>query len=434
MVMTARMRNTVTMAVGLLLALCLAGPARADDGPAMDPLLRLLVKKGVITHEEAVAIQKEYDAMKAGRPAEPEPAAAERTEVVPEAAPERAPAPGGLENLHLGTLIFASYQDARVLGPVPGETVRDSRFTIKRAYLDVRYDVAPFLQARLTPDVRQDETGDWKGRFKYVYGRFHWERWGFIGKPAIEFGLAHMPWLDWEEAINGFRMQDPMFMERNHLFNSADLGVLLGGNFGDELPETYRREVNRHYAGRWGSFQIGIFNGGGYHSVEQTSNKAVEARVSFRPMPDSAPGFQLTAFGLTGEGNTAAAPDWNLAALMASWESPRFVVTAQWERGKGNQSGRMTDARGRPLEHEGYSIFGRVRLGERRRWHLIGRWDRFDPDREAAASDVRNRWIAGVGWEFLANNIWLLDYERLTHDAPGLPDEHRFQLTLQIKY
>ncbi len=403
-----------------------------NDAP-MDPLLRLLVKKGVITREEALELQKEYEAMQERTPAAEAPKAPHEAPA-PVAAPEVAPLPNGLDRLHLGTLIFASYQDGREYGGVPGETVRRNRFTIKRAYLDVRYDVAPFLQARLTPDVRQDQTGDWRARFKYVYGRFHWGSWGFLGKPAVEFGLAHMPWLDWEEAINGFRMQDPMFLERNHLFNSADLGVLFGANLGPELPESYRREVDHHYAGRWGSFQVGIYNGSGYHSVEQTSNKAVEARVSLRPVPDTAPGFQVTAFGITGKGNTPEEPDWNLAVLMLSWETPRFTVTGQWERGEGNQSGTMVDAGGRALKHEGYSLFGRLRLGEARRWHLIGRWDHFDPDRDDALSDVQDRWIAGVAWQFFKGNSWLLDYEHLAHDTPGIPDEHRFQLTLQIKY
>ncbi len=429
---------------GLLLAVLFAfGPSlAAQEGPAMDPLLRLLVKKGVITREEAVELQHEYEAMKraeaapaAGTQAVATPAASARSQAVQaQAAPPVEAIPKSLKGLHIGTLIYASYQDGRVYEGVPGETERENRFTIKRAYLNVKMDIAPYLQVRVTPDIHQDDSGDWKARFKYVYGKFHWKRLGFIGKPAVEFGLAHMPWLDWEEAINGFRMQDTMFLERNHLFNSADLGVLFGGNFGGELSEEYRHEVNHHYAGRWGSFQVGLYNGGGYHAVEQTSNKAVEGRISVRPMPDSLPGLQVTAFGLAGKGNASGEPDWNLANFMLSYESPRFVVTGQYERGEGNQKGNMTDAEGRPSKHEGYSIFGRVRLGEQRRWHLIGRYDHFDPDRDSNLGDVQDRWIAGVAWQFTGENYWLLDYQNLSHDAPGIPDEHRLQLTLQLKY
>jgi len=434
------MRATSLRILGLFLAVLFVFGSNlpAQEEPVMDPLLRLLVKKGVVTTEEAVELQREYEAMKktGAPPAVTAVAGAAPAGKAPEMVAHEAPAPlpNKLDGLHIGTLIYASYQDGRVYEGVPSETSRLNRFVIKRAYLNVKMDIAPYLQARVTPDIHQDSTGDWKTRFKYVYGKFHGKRLGFIGKPSMEFGLAHMPWLDWEEAINGFRMQDTMFLERNHLFNSADLGVLLGGNFGGELSEEYRHEVNHHYAGRWGSFQVGLYNGGGYHAVEQTSNKAIEGRISIRPLPDRLPGFQATAFGLSGKGNAPTEPDWNLANFMLSYESPRFVVTGQYERGEGNQKGNMIDAEGNPLKHEGYSIFGRVRLGERRSWHIIGRYDHFDPNRNSSTSDSRDLWIAGVAWQFVGENYWLLDYQNLIHDTPGIPDEHRLQMTLQLKY
>jgi len=415
----ARRMLIVLLALGLF-----HGAAYAGEDPPMDPLLRLLIRKGVITREEALEIQKEYDEEKKGT----EETTAVRQEV-------QVPAEKKVDTrLHFGTVIFASYQDADVWNGVPDETSRESRFSIKRAYLDFKYDVAPFLQARVTPDVRQDQTGDWKARFKYIYGKFHWDRMAFISRPVVEFGLAHMPWLDWEESINGFRMQDPMFLERNHIFNSADLGVLFGGNFGGELPESYRKNVNSHYAGLWGSFQLGIYNGGGYHSVEQTSNKAVEARVSFRPLPERLPGFQVTAFGLKGRGNSTGEPDWDLGSMMLSYEAEFFTLTAQYERGTGNQSGSMLDPAGRTLEHQGYSLFARTSLDGEKSWHLIGRHDHFDPDRESRLDDQEDRWIAGIAWRFSGRNYWLLDWEHLGHSRRDIPDENRLQLTLQIVY
>ena len=185
----ARRMLIVLLALGLF-----HGAAYAGEDPPMDPLLRLLIRKGVITREEALEIQKEYDEEKKGT----EETTAVRQEV-------QVPAEKKVDTrLHFGTVIFASYQDADVWNGVPDETSRESRFSIKRAYLDFKYDVAPFLQARVTPDVRQDQTGDWKARFKYIYGKFHWDRMAFISRPVVEFGLAHMPWLDWEESINGF--------------------------------------------------------------------------------------------------------------------------------------------------------------------------------------------------------------------------------------
>ena len=88
----------------------------------------------------------------------------------------------------------------------------------------------------------------------------------------------------------------------------------------------------------------------------------------------------------------------------------------------------------RALDRDGYSVFGEYRLGENRDWSLIGRYDRFNPDTDAAASDETGRWIGGLAWQFAPGNYWLLDYQRVEHDHPQIPDEHRVQLTLQVKY
>jgi len=119
---------------------------------------------------------------------------------------------------------------------------------------------------------------------------------------------------------------------------------------------------------------------------------------------------------------------------MLSYESPRFVVTGKYERGEGNQKGSMVDGNGASLEHDGYSLFGELRLGSERVWSVIGRYDRFDGNRNDPASDVQKRWIAGVAWQFYNGNYWLLDYQNVSHDLSGIPDEGRLQLTLQLKY
>ena len=405
----------------------------------MDPLLRLLVKKGVISQAEAEELQVEYTAVKR-RTADKQEAAAsavarqEARKVVAQAPPAKLELPKALQGLKIGMLAYLSYQDGRRYEGVPGDTEHFSRFTLKRGYLNVTKQIAPHLEARLTPDVHQDSTGDWKARFKYLYGKLKWRGKGLLQKPYLEVGLAHMPWLDFEEHVNRFRMQDAMFMERSGLFNSADVGVMFGGNLGGELPESYRRNVNSHYAGRYGSFQIGVYNGSGYHAQEQNTDKVVEARVSLRPLPTAAPGLQLSLFGLSGKGNIKAEPDWSAFNAMVSWESPRLVLTGQYVTGTGNQKGSAVDASGRSLDRDGYSAFSEFRLGARRDLSLIARYDHFDPDTDNPASDQQDRWIAGVAWQFLKGNYWLLDYQNVQHDTPLIPDENRVQLTLQLKY
>ncbi|NIA11606.1 MAG: hypothetical protein GWP10_18270 [Nitrospiraceae bacterium] len=417
----------------------LAAVGSAQQGPPIDPLLKLLVKKGVITSQEAQGLQGEYAAMKRQaatkqRQAVSTVARQEASQVVAERVPRAQALPPFLNGFKIGMEAYISYQDGERYTGVPGQTSDFSRFTLKRGYLNITKKISPHLEVRMTPDVHQDASGDWKTRFKYIYAKFKGQSRGLLGKPYVEVGLAHMPWLDFEEHINRFRMQDPMFMERSGLFNSADVGVMFGANLGGELPASYRKNVNGHYAGRYGSFQVGIYNGAGYHAQEHNTNKAVEARLSLRPLPTAAPGLQLSLFGLTGKGNTAAEPDWDVFTTMLSWESPRLVLTGQYVTGTGNQSGSAVDASGRSLDRDGYSAFTEVRLGAKRDISLIGRYDHFDPNTNSATSDQQDRWIAGVAWQFLEGNYWLLDYQNVSHDNPLIPDEGRVQLTLQVKY
>jgi hypothetical protein len=274
---------------------------------------------------------------------------------------------------------------------------------------------------------------------KYAYGQFDWQWDGLIRKPYVEWGVSHMPWLDFEEHINRFRMQDTMFMERNGLFNSADIGVLFGGNLGGDMPEEFKKNVQNHYAGRWGSFGVGIYNGGGYHAAEKNTNKALEGRLTIRPLPDIVPGLQVSAFGITAEGNQSNdpgtnVPDMSVLAAMVSYESRRLVATAQYERGEGNQSGSAVDADGNALPHDGYSLFTEVRLDRDARFSLIGRYDWFDTNRNDPSADIKKRYIAGIAWQFYKGNYWVLDFDRLEHTVPGLDTEDRVQLTLQVKY
>jgi len=386
---------------------------------SLDPLLQLLVTKGVLTEAEARALAEEAATAQT-------PAAAAPAEL-----------PAGLKGLKIGALAYVSYQDGTQ--NTGGGQSGYSKLVLKRGYVDIRKEITRFFSARVTPDVTLDTSGDSKLRLKYIYGQFQRPQLGFLGKPYVELGMAHMPWLDFEEHVNLFRMQDTMYLERNGLFNSADLGVLVGANLGPELPEDYRSSVSSAYAGRWGSFALGVYNGGGYHAAEKNSNKVVEGRLSLRPLPDVVPGLQLSVFGLAGKGNIeetadVEAPDWDLLAAMLSYESRRLALTGQYSIGSGNQKGLMVDADGNALDHRGCSLFAEVRLDQDKHWSAFARHDHFDPATEDPNADVTDRGIIGLAWQFTKGNYWVLDYDRLDHDLASLGTEDRLQLTLQIKY
>ena len=240
-----------------------------------------------------------------------------------------------LGGVQIGGLWYLAYQAGDAYNLMPGKTRSYSQFRIKRGYINFQAALQPWLDVRITPDVTQDQTGDFKVRIKYLYAKFKGRGAGPIQKPYVEFGVAHMPWLDFEEHINRFRMQDTMFMERSGLFNSADTGFTLGSNLGPDMPAEYMNNVNNSYAGRYGSWQLGVYNGGGYHAPERNSNKVLEARGSLRPLPEQLPGLQLHLFGVHGKANLpepdppAKLPEYDVLAGMASYEHKYFVLTGQ---------------------------------------------------------------------------------------------------------
>lgn len=306
-----------------------------------------------------------------------------------------------------------------------------SAFLIKRGYINIETQVLPYMSARITPDVTVDATGDIKVRLKYAYAKFHTPDLGFVTRPEVEVGVAHMPWLDFEEHINLYRMQDTMFMERNGLFNSADLGITFMGLLGGTVSDEYQKDVSRYYPGRWGSFAVGIYNGGGYHASEKNDNKVLEGRFTLRPLPDALPGLQFSAFTVNGKGNTAAEPDWKVTAVMASYQCRHIVLTAQWVDATGNQKGTALSPLGRSLDRDGWSVFAEGKLTPR--WSIIARYESFDPD-AATPTDGNERTIAGLAYHMGKGNTVLLDLDRVSFDDDAHPSYSRLQLTLQVKY
>ena len=195
-----------------------------------------------------------------------------------------------LKGIKFEGLWYMSYQD----GEESGGT-NFSRFALKRGYLTVKKDIMPWFSARLTTDISQvkDEAADTSGkiysnydgsvavRIKYLYGLFKLPDKAFFTDPNIEFGMVHIPWLDYEEHVNFFRCQDTMFVERNGAFNSADTGVTFSTLLGGTIDDEYQKRVTKYYPGRYGSMAFGVYNGGGYHAGENNENKVFDKRLCY---------------------------------------------------------------------------------------------------------------------------------------------------------
>ncbi|MDI6776544.1 MAG: hypothetical protein QMD03_04775 [Syntrophales bacterium] len=401
------------MVAVLFLFICsllwLAGTAVAED--IANPLLKKLVEKGLLSREEAMSVEEDKESK------------------------DLAKIIKNLKGFKFGLLWYLSYQNGED-GQGSGDGFH--QFVAKRGYLTVAKEFFPWFSSRMTLDITTvkdlEEPGDKPNnldgsiamRVKYLYGQFNLPNLGFFTQPFLEVGVVHMPWLDYEEHVNFYRCQDTMFLERNEIFNSADLGLTFVSLFGGKMDEDYQKRVSNYYPGRYGSMALGVYNGGGYHAAEKNDNKVIEGRLTLRPLPDIIPGLQFSYFGVYGKGNKEAdPPDWRVNLGFVQFEHEYLVLTGQYYTGKGDQKG--TDEK----DKEGYSAF--AELKPHKKFSIFGRYDRFDPDTDTG-DDENTRYIAGVAYHLdkQHKNMIVLDYDHVNYEQSNKLNDKRVQLTLQV--
>jgi len=291
-------------------------------------------------------------------------------------------------------------------------------------------------------------------RTKYLYGEFKPGDLGLLTDLKSEVGMDHIPWLDFEESINPYRCQGTMPIERAGTFNSADLGVDLMGNLGGKLADAEAKTGSHYYDGQYGSWHIGVYNGGGYHAPENNNNKVIEGRLTIRPLPEMLPGLQLSYFGVKGDGNTAynndQFPDYIVNLGIISYQHPWFTMTGQYFTTQGNAKGDWVDTDNDALDTVGYFLFGDVKLPIlEKKLSVFGRWDHFDADKEEkiASYAIYDLYLTGAAYDFYKGNLFMLVYETTDYEddfgakkganpVPGNNpgDDRKVQAVMQIKF
>lgn len=242
-----------------------------------------------------------------------------------------------------------------------GTEALSNEFAINRGYITFRRNLSPKVQIRFTQDVSVDQEGDGAGdielRLKYALVNVRANDWGFFTRPSAEFGVVRRPWINFEQSINDYRAQSSMFLDYYGFFSSADYGLTLSTLLGGEMDEDYQERVQSAFAGRYGSFSIGVYNGGGYAALEENNTKLVESRLSLRLLPERIPGFQLTFAGAKGAGNIPESPDFWLAMSAASFESEKIDALLQGFYSTGDAAGNFVTPDFEPLDLKGWSFF-----------------------------------------------------------------------------
>jgi hypothetical protein len=370
-----------------------------------------------------------------------------------------------LEGVKLGILGYVDYSAGEMA--LPGNQHQPyNKFSLTRGYLTVTKDVQPWLGMRFTSDISQDTKtadgtyGSYLLRVKYLYGELRPRNFGPFTENKAEIGMGHIPWLDFEENLNPYRCQGTMAIERAGVLASADTGVSLRGNLGGKLEDAEKRTGDKNYDGKFGSWHLGVYNGGGYAAEERNQNKVIEGRVSLRPLPGIVPGLQLSYFGVIGEGNDVKGdvvagttlkevPKYNVNLGMLSYEHPMVTVTGQYFTTQGNAKGSWVNPKGKALDTSGYSAFARLSVpGTKDKLSLLGRYDGFNPDPDNKYSDEASytMWFAGLAYDLSKGNLILVDYEATDYqkDSGGktalpkagnkLGDDTKLQVVYQLKF
>jgi hypothetical protein len=249
-------------------------------------------------------------------------------------------------------------------------------FDVTRGYFDVHARLSDRVRARFTPDVRPTTDASLNTnlalRLEYAYLEAN-----LSDKTSVIFGMHETPWLTFEESVNRYRVQGPMFAEREGLIpGPSDVGASVWHR-GD------RTEAH-----------VGIYNGEGYGRAEADKFKSVQGRVTVRPFSDAGAASSVHITGFYSYGWYARDRPRNVAMVMGSYQNPHVAATAQYLSATDNPF------IARDVERRGLSFFGEGRQGLTG-WAGVGRVDFFDPD-ATNDNDSRRRYVfGGAHWSLV---------------------------------
>jgi len=284
-------------------------------------------------------------------------------------------------------------------------------FDVTRGYFDVHARLTDRVRARFTPDVRPTTDATLATnlalRLEYAYLEAD-----VTDHSSVVFGMHETPWITFEESSNRYRVQGPMFAEREGLIpGPSDVGASFWAR------------------GERAEFHVGIYNGEGYGRAEEDKYKSVQGRATVRAFADATAETSVHISGFYSYGWYARDRPRNVGIVMVSYEQRHAVVNAQYLSATDNPFV------ARDVQRRGMSFFGEGRKGPTG-WAGIGRLDLFDPD-GSNGTDSRRRYIfGGAHW-----NQWgrsrlgvVVTMEQLYRTANSQLLERRLLAQTQVEF
>ncbi|MFA8342754.1 MAG: hypothetical protein ACEPO8_07240 [Rhodothermaceae bacterium] len=344
--------------------------------------------------------------------------------------------------IFFGGLTFGQLEDLKISGhwflnfkAGKKKTEDINKFDITRGYLNIEKSLGNGFSARLTPDITLDEEGSDAGnvelRLKYAYLKYKFDDFAFFTNPYFEVGVVHRPFFGFEQKINPYRVQGKMFMDRFKVIGTTDYGISFFALLGGKLDKKYQKEVSKAYPGKYGSFSIGIYNGGGYHAIEENKNKTIETRLTVRPLWSVLPNLQLTYFGAFGKGNTAEMPDLAVHAGVLTFEHQKFTLIGQYYTGEGNSAGTAIINSNTSHDQKGYSLFAEIKVLPKR-LAIFGRYDNFT--KEKSKDEEHKAIVFGAAYKLNKGVKLVADFDASKKDNAAYDDNSMFKVSLEVKF
>ncbi len=282
-----------------------------------------------------------------------------------------------------------------------------SQFEARRNYLQVKAylfdDPKSYMRATLDtfeenadPDgTNSNAAGSWIVRLKYAFLYLH----DVLPATSIEFGLAHRPWLDYEEHNAWFyRSISKTFVETKRagdLTNSADFGI----NF----------KTKTEYF----TSEIGIFNGEGYHTAEDGKSASLEWRLTAAILgkgkahrkPRKMTYWDASFYGQYNNRNAKNGDEtYAFYGFHTVYNTPSFLIAGHYIIADNDRDNTVSH------NGSGWSVNAGYRFGEDKRFEVLGRygiWSAKDSTTDTTYDNIDA--IAGVSWEQNKNVTWVLN-------------------------